>query len=326
VIQQDNILPLYLFDIFFNCMRKPQNTTLVILAFFAVYIIWGSTYVLNKIAVTELPPFMLAGIRFITAGLLIFVIAKIMKLKLSITKKQFLNCTFIGFLFLTFGNGVVVWALKYVDSGFAALEISAQPLVILFMMLLLQGKKIESMSIIGVVLGVIGIYLLVSQKELISNEMTLIGIFMIFLCMISWAYGSLFVAKADLPSNYFVNTGYQMLTGGIMLAIVSLILGETWTSPSLWSEPVLFSMILLVIFGSIVAFTSFNYLLKVVSPEKVATSTYVNPIIAMMLGWYFLDEQITTQSLMAATILLTGVYFINTTKKLSYYLRFLNRS
>jgi drug/metabolite transporter (DMT)-like permease len=232
----------------------------------------------------------------------------------------------VGFLFLTFGNGVVVWALKYVDSGFAALEISAQPLVILFMMLILQGKKIESMSVIGVVMGVIGIYLLVSQKELISSEMTLVGVFMIFLCMISWSYGSLFVAKADLPSNYFINTGYQMLTGGGMLLIVSFSLGEKWISPSLWSAPVLYAMILLVIFGSIVAFTSFNYLLKVVSPEKVATSTYVNPIIAMLLGWYFLDEQVTAQSAVAATILLTGVYFINTTKKLSYYLRFLSKS
>jgi drug/metabolite transporter (DMT)-like permease len=269
---------------------------------------------------------MLAGIRFITAGVLIFIIAKILKIKLSITKRQFLNCAFVGFLFLTFGNGVVVWALKYVDSGFAALEISAQPLVILFMMLILQGKKIESMSVIGVVMGVIGIYLLVSQKELISSEMTLVGVFMIFLCMISWSYGSLFVAKADLPSNYFINTGYQMLTGGGMLLIVSFSLGEKWISPSLWSAPVLYAMILLVIFGSIVAFTSFNYLLKVVSPEKVATSTYVNPIIAMLLGWYFLDEQVTAQSAVAATILLTGVYFINTTKKLSYYLRFLSKS
>lgn len=307
-------------------MKNPQNTTLIVLAFFAMYVIWGSTYLLNKIAVSELPPFMLAGIRFTIAGVLIFVIAKIMKINLSITKRQFRNCSFVGFLFLTFGNGVVVWALKYVDSGFAALEISAQPLVILFMMLLLQGKKIESMSVIGVILGVIGIYLLVSQKELIGNEMTLIGVFMIFLCMISWAYGSLFVAKADLPKNYFVNTGYQMLTGGVMLVIVSFVLGEKWIAPSLWSEAVLLSMFLLVVFGSIVAFTSFNYLLKVVSPEKVATSTYVNPVIAMMLGWYFLDEQITTQSIVAAGILLTGVYFINTTKKLSYYLRFLTKS
>jgi drug/metabolite transporter (DMT)-like permease len=307
-------------------MIKPQSTTLVILAFLAVYIIWGSTYLLNKIAVTELPPFMLASVRFITAAILVFVIAKIMKISLAITKRQLINCIIIGFLFLTFGNGVVVWALKYVDSGFAALEISAQPLVILLMMLILQGKRIQPMSIIGVIMGILGIFLLVSQKTLITNDDMVLGVVVIFLCMISWAYGSLFVAKADLPSNFFVNTGYQMFFGGIMLGIASLVLNETWTLPSEWSNRVILSMILLVIFGSIVAFTSYNYLLKVVSPEKVATSTYVNPIIAMLLGWYFLDEQVTTQSAIAAVILLTGVYFINTTKKMSYYLRFLSKN
>lgn len=303
-------------------MSKPQNGVLIILAFFSIYVIWGSTYLLNKIAVTELPPFKLASIRFITAGLLIFIIAKIMGISLAITRKQLVNTMIAGFLFLTFGNGVVVWALKYVDSGFAALEISAQPLVVLLLMRILEGKKIQTMSVIGVVLGVIGIYLLVSQKEIISQEGTILGIIMIFACMISWGYGSLFVAKADLPSNYFVNTGYQMLTGGIMLSITSQLFGETWSLPSEWSEPVQLSMIFLIVFGSIVAFTSFNYLLKVVSPEKVATSTYVNPIIALILGWYFLNEQITTQSIFAAVILLTGVYFINTKKKLVIYSRF----
>jgi drug/metabolite transporter (DMT)-like permease len=140
--------------------------------------------------------------------------------------------------------------------------------------------------------------------------------------MTSWAYASLFVGKADLPSNYFVNTGYQMLTGGVMLFMVSLFLGETWISPADWSEPVLWSMLLLIIFGSIVAFTSFNYLLKKVSPEKVATSTYVNPIIALFLGWYLLNEKITTQSIFAAAILLTGVYFINSKKSIIIFSRF----
>jgi len=145
---------------------------------------------------------------------------------------------------------------------------------------------------------------------------------MIFVCMLSWSYGSLFVSKADLPSNFFINTGYQMITGGSMLLIASLVFGETWTLPSQWSQPVQISMILLVLFGSIVAFTSFNYLLRVVSPEKVATSTYVNPVIAMLLGWYLLNEQITAQSIIAAVVLLTGVYFINTKKKLTMYSRF----
>jgi len=303
----------------------PRNTPLIILAFFSIYVIWGSTYLLNKIAVTELPPFMLASIRFISAGLIIFVIAKLMGLSLSITKKQLINTAIAGFLFLTFGNGLVVWALRYVDSGFAALEISAQPLVVLIMMKILQGKKIQPMSIIGVILGIVGIYLLVSQKQVISKEGSILGMVMIFACMISWAYGSLFVGKADLPSNFFINTGYQMISGGIILFLTSLLFGESWTLPNTWSNEVQWSMILLIVFGSIVAFTSFNYLLRLVSPEKVATSTYVNPIIALLLGWYFLEEQITTQSIIAAIVLLTGVYFINTKRKMVMFERFFNK-
>tara|TARA_R110002049_G_scaffold271188_6_gene448361 strand:+ start:2422 stop:3336 length:915 start_codon:yes stop_codon:yes gene_type:complete len=296
-------------------MGVSRKTITIMIAFFAIYVIWGSTYLLNKIAVNELPPFKLASIRFITAGILIFIIAKILKVSIAITKDQLKNTIIAGFLFLTFGNGVVVWALKYVDSGFAALEISAQPLVVLILMRILQGKKISAMSYVGVFFGLIGIYLLVSQKQLISQEGQITGMIMIFVCMISWAYGSLFVGKADLPKNYFVNTGYQMLAGGTMLAIASLGFGETWTMPSEWSADVQWSMLGLIIFGSIIAFTAFNYLLKAVSPEKVATSTYVNPIIALILGWWILDETITLQSIIAAAILLTGVYFINSKRK-----------
>lgn len=303
-------------------MPKSQSPILIILAFFSIYVIWGSTYLLNKIAVNELPPFMLASIRFIVAGVLIFIIAKLMGKSIAITWRQLKNATIAGFLFLTFGNGVVVWALRFVDSGFAALEISAQPLIILLLMRILQGKKIQMMSVVGVILGFIGIYLLVSQKQVLNQENSITGMLMIFACMLSWGYGSLFVGKADLPRNYFVNTGYQMLTGGIMLAISSLCFGEAWSSPWVWTKPVQYSMLLLIVFGSIVAFTSFNYLLKVVSPEKVATSTYVNPIIALVLGWHFLNEQITLQSIFAAVVLLTGVYFINTKRKFVVLPRF----
>ena len=161
-------------------MQKPSKNVLIILAFFAIYVIWGSTYMLNKVAVAELPPFKIAAVRFIIAGLIIFAIAKMMNISIAITKKQLKSSAIAGFFFLTFGNGVVVWALKYVDSGFAALEISAQPLVVLIMMRILQGKKIQTMSVIGVVLGIIGIYLLVSQKQIISKEGSIIGMLMIF--------------------------------------------------------------------------------------------------------------------------------------------------
>ena len=303
-------------------MNQKKETILVVLAFFSIYVIWGSTYLLNKIAVAELPPFMLAGIRFFVAGVLVFFVAWALGKDLGITKKQFLNVAFVGFLFLSLGNGLAVWALQYLDSGIAALEISAQPLVILLMMLVLQGKKIQPMSMIGVVLGMLGIYLLVGQQQILESENAILGIVLIAGCMLSWGYGSIFVAKADLPKNYFVNTAYQMLIAGIFLMIMSLVIGESWSNPVDWSYKVQWVMVLLVVFGSIVAFTSFNFLLKRVSPEKVATSTYVNPIVALLLGWYFLDEQITVQSLIAAAILLTGVYFINTKRKLNFNWRF----
>ena len=296
-------------------MPKPSSKSLIIIAFIAIYIIWGSTYLLNKISVTELPPLFLAAVRFSVASILIFGIAKVLKFSLKITKKQFLNSALVGFLFLVYGNGVFVWALKYVDSGFGALLAATQPLFVLLLMRLIDHKKMRPKSLIGVGLGILGMYLLVSQKELVTNEETLLGIFMIFTCVLSWSYGSVYVAKADVPKNYFVSTGYQMGIASIMLACGSLTLGENWTSPLVWSPKVQLAMLALITFGSIAAFTAFNYLLKQVSTEKVATSAYINPIVAMILGWYVLDETLSTQSIIAAVVLLTGVYFITTRKK-----------
>jgi drug/metabolite transporter (DMT)-like permease len=303
-------------------MESRAKLPLIVAAFIAIYVIWGSTYLLNKVAIAELPPFMLATIRFITAGCLIFGIAAAMKLSLKITAKQIWNALIAGILFLSFGNGVVVWALKYVDSNFAALIISAQPLIVMFLMWALQGQRIKSMALFGVFLGIVGIYLLVSQDSVHENEDAWIGIAMIFSAMLAWAYGSLFVGKADFPKNFFVNTGYQMLLGGLVLGLTSLVIGEPWSNPMEWQSATLWSMLLLILFGSIIAFTSFNFLLKTVSPEKVSTNTYVNPIVAMLLGNYFLHEPVSGQSILAAVVLLTGVYFISTNKSWNSLVRF----
>jgi len=291
-------------------MSTPNKKLIIIVAFFIIYVIWGSTYLLNKIAITQLPPFYLSGIRFTLSGILIAGIAKLMRLKLAITRKQFLNCIISGFLFLVYGNGVFVWALKYVDSGFAALEAATQPLFVLLLMRLIDRKEIKRKSIIGIVLGLIGMYLLVSQQEIVTNQDSIIGILMIFTCVLAWSYASVFVSKADLPASFFVSTGYQMFIAGILLMLTSILFGEDWISPFSWNMSVQWSVIGLIIFGSIIAFSAFNFLLKEVSAEKVATSAYVNPIIALFLGWIVLDEQLTLQSIIAAIILLTGVYFI----------------
>ena len=294
-----------------------RNTRLlIIIAFFAIYVIWGSTYLFNKVAVTELPPFFLASIRFSTAGILMLVLAKLFGYKFSITKKQFLNSAIASFFFLILGNSVFVWALQFVDSGFAALIASTQPLFVLLILRFIDRKPMQKKSIIGVCLGVFGMYLLISQQELATSEKTAIGILVMLGCVLGWSYGGVFVSKADLPKNFFVSTGIQMVIAGVVLAIISATLQEAWSSPLNWSNNVQISMLLLVILGGIVAFTAFNYLLKVVSTEKVATSAYVNPVIALFMGWYFLDEKISTQSMIASAILLTGVYFITSRKRI----------
>lgn len=292
-----------------------NSKALIVLAFIAIYVIWGSTYLFNKIAVTELPPFFLASIRFFIAGILMILLAIISKQNLSISKKQLSNSVIASFFFLIYGNGVFVWALRYVDSGFGALVASTQPLFVLFLLRLIDRKPLQKKSIIGVFLGMIGMYILVSQQELTTSEGSLLGIFMMLTCVLSWSYGSVFVSKADLPKSFMVTTGYQMLTAGFVLSIISLSINEEWTSPLTWSTDVQFSMFLLIFFGGVIAFSAFNYLLKVVSPEKVSTSAYVNPVIALFMGWYFLDEVFTSQSIIASVILLTGVYFITSRKR-----------
>lgn len=262
----------------------------------------------------EVPPFLLAGIRFVSAAVLIFIFVFASGKFQKSTKKQLINSAIAGFLFLTVGNGCAVWALQYVDSGFAALLISTQPLILIFMLYFLEQKPILPKSILGVILGIIGIYLLVNQNSLGLSPDKINGIIAIFIALLCWGYGSIFVSKADLPKGSFVNTGYQMLFGGLMMLIFSAILQEPFSTAINMSEKSIYSMIYLVVFGSIIAFTSFNYLLLSVSPEKVATSTYINPIVAMILGWWVLDEIITNQSMVAAAVLLTGVYFINSSK------------
>ena len=295
-------------------MSKPSQKLLIVLAFFAIYVIWGSTYLLNKIAVTEIPPLYLAGIRFSIAGILMLFISKFLSLQLRITKRQFTNCIVSGFLFLVYGNGVFVWALQYVDSGFAALEAATQPLFVLLLMRLIDRKQIKRKSIIGILLGIVGMYLLVSQQSIVANTESVTGMFMILTCVLGWSYASVFVAKADLPSSFFVSTAYQMVIAGGLLFISSLLFNETWVSPDLWSIQTTWSMILLIVFGSIVAFTAFNFLLKEVSTEKVSTSAYVNPVVALFLGWLVLDERLSAQSIIATAILLAGVYFITSKK------------
>ena len=265
----------------------------------------------------ELPPFLLAGIRFVAAALIIFAISIAKGGMKRPSNKQLKNSAIAGFLFLTVGNGCAVWALQFIDSSLEALLISAQPLVLIIMLYFTDNKPILFKSLMGVLLGMVGIYLLVSQGEVNAGPDKWWGIGAVFVALICWGYGSIFVTKADFPKNSFMKSGYQMLFGGGMMLMLSFIFREDMSGLVTISTKAIYSMIYLIIFGSIIAFTSFNYLLLTVSPEKVATSTYINPIVAMFLGWWVLGEVITSQAMVAAGVLLMGVYFINSTKSVS---------
>jgi drug/metabolite transporter (DMT)-like permease len=296
--------------------QKPQHPLyLTILAFIAIYLVWGSTYLFIAFAVQEIPPFFMAGIRFLIAAIIIFVLSPFFIDWSTVKKKQVLNAAQAGIWFLVLGNGAMTWALQYIDTGFASLMISTQPLILLLMMWALDGTKIKLKSVLGILLGLVGMYLLIDQDGIISGQQEWIALGVMVSCLITWGYGSLFVSKAVLPKNHFLNAAIQMSVGAIFLLIAGFIFERHDFQILEVSSFAWLCTFYLVIFGSIIAFTAFNFLLTYVSPEKVATSTYVNPIVAVFLGWYFREELVTSQSILAASILLLGVYFINSSKR-----------
>ncbi len=267
-----------------------------------------------SIGVRDIPPFIFAGARFLLAGFFLALFMILSRKRFVFTATQLANAVLIGFLFLSFGNGGVSWALQHVDSGVTALLISTQPLIVLLLLRLLYGQRIKLFSWFGVALGIIGIYLLVEDLHLTNDRNTYLGIFIIFLCLISWAYASIRLKSLDMPPTLVQSTMLQMITGGFILFTFGLLSGEDVSSFKTISGAALGSLFFLVFFGSIVAFTSFNFLLQHVSPEKVSTSTYINPIVAVILGVTFLHEEFTPKMIMASLVLLSGVYFINQTK------------
>ncbi|MEM1325854.1 MAG: EamA family transporter [Bacteroidota bacterium] len=293
---------------------KQKNTELFLIigAFACIYIVWGATYLAVKIAVQSIPPFMMASIRFAIAGAILFALARLLWKKPLANLLQVKNAAFAGVLFLGVGTGGVAWALQYVDSGITALIISAQPLLTMLLVWLMLKQPPVASSYLGVALGMLGMYLLVSQDYVTEKENSWWGIFAIVCSMFAWGYSSVFIKKAKMPEGQAQNASIQMLFGSLFLFVVALFVGDVsrfeWQAVGTDS---LLALLFLIFLGSILAFSSFNFLLARISPEKVATSTYVNPIVAMLLGWWIGGELITSQSVVAALVMLTGVLFIN---------------
>ena len=287
---------------------------MIILCFGITYFVWGSTYLFSAIALEQLPAFSLCGIRYLTAGGLILLLSLFFSPSRP-TLLELRNAIIAGTLFMGLGATGAILALNYLDTGLTALIIAGEPLIILLMLWLVDRKQPPRQAFLGVFLGIIGMYLLVTQDDLVGGPEQWKGVIIILLSMLAWGAGSIFVGRSSLPQSQLLNSGIQMLVGGIFSFIISLLIAEQLLSLEEYTSLTFISVTFLIIFGSMVAFTAFNYLLQNVATEKVVTNTYVNPIVAMGLGYYFRDELITGLSVVAALCMLIGVFFVNTSKR-----------
>ena len=300
----------------FASMTQTNRYALVkiVLAFAAVYIIWGTTYLAIRIAVESMPAFLMAGIRFVAAGTITFAVLRAQGVPLP-TRGQWRSAAIIGAFLLVGGNGLVTWSEKQVPSSIAALVVATMPLwMTLFDWLLFRGTKPGRQTAVGLLLGFVGIGLLVGPGQIRGTaDFDLLSLLLLMAAPILWSLGSLYSRRVRLPENVFMTTAMEMLAGGGLLLLAGLITGEAGqlqvaaiTSQSLWA------LLYLILFGSIVAYTAYVWLLKTVQPARVATYTYINPIVAVALGWLILSEPITPLMLAAMGIIVLAVILITT--------------
>ena len=283
---------------------------MLIAAFAAVYIIWGSTYLAIRLVMDTLPPFGMIGLRFAIAGLLMLAWAGV-RGAVKPSGKQLAWASLIGLMLPFGGTGAVVWATQYLDSGLVALLVAMEPLWMAVLMMMWPGvdarPSLTTWAALG--LGFAGAALLAAPGNVLgATGVHLPSLFVLMFGCLSWAAGSLVARNVELPSSQVVNSGFQMLVGGVALTIWGLGAGElaafepaavTWTSVG--------AFLYLIVFGSIIAFSAYTWLIQNVSPTLVSTHTYVNPVVAIFLGWLIVDEVVGPRMLVAAGLILGSV-------------------
>jgi drug/metabolite transporter (DMT)-like permease len=302
-----------------------QKLTLrVILAFLAVYLFWGGTYVAIKLGLESFPPMLLAGTRHFTAGLFMLSVALFRKDAFPKAKEMMFSAL-IGLMMLLIGNGLVTLTEQTVPSSIVSLLIGAVPLWIIVLNWSFGDKKRPTIyHLLGVTLGLIGIAFLVfqSQQDGITHFDPL-GIFLILVAAISWAAGSLVSRYAPIPKSPYMNLSFQMLSGGFALFIASFIRQE-WVGFDVMkvTTNAWISLGYLIFFGSILGYSAYIWLLRNVNPTWVSTYAFVNPVVAVFLGWLLAKESLSINALIAAAIIIISIVFMTFPfKKKAYSLK-----
>ena len=291
--------------------------TRLILAFAAVYTIWGSTYLAIRVGVETLPPFLMAGARFLLAGAIMTIWARSRGSEWP-TRRQWRSTLVVGFLLLVGGNGALTWAEQEVPSGLASLLVATVPL----WMVLLDwarpgGVRPNSGVFAGLALGLAGLAVLVGP-ELTEGLApgsgpgpSAVGIGAILLGSFSWAAGSIYSRGAEMPKAPLLGIGLEMLNAGVMLMVISLALGEVdRLDVAAVSTRSFLAYLYLVFIGALVGYTAYIYLLGHTTAAKVSTYAYVNPVVAVFLGWLLLNEEVSVRTLAGAAIIVVAVALI----------------
>jgi drug/metabolite transporter (DMT)-like permease len=283
------------------------------LAFAALYTIWGSTYLAIKFAIQTIPPYTMSAGRFIVSGLILYGIARL-RGSPNPTKEQWRDGAIVGTLLLTCGNGVVGWAEQRVPSGITALPVASVPIwMVVIDWARPRGKRPTVIVTIGLLIGLAGVGIL-AASGLNGGERSgvALGAAMLIVGSIAWAGGSIYSRQSSRPESTQMSTAIQMITGSASLILVAGLLGEfgrfevraiTLQSVLAWSY--------LVTFGALIGFTAYAYVLRETTPAKASTYAYVNPVIAVLLGWGFAHETITARTVIGAGIILAGVAMIS---------------
>jgi drug/metabolite transporter (DMT)-like permease len=285
-----------------------SQKTKVFIALGVVYVVWGSTYLGVKYAIHVLPPMLVSCTRFLIGGSLLFLFTLIKGQGLP-SWQQTRNAAFIGVLLSGVGNCAVAYALQFMPSGLVALLVATLPVWMIFLdFLLFSNQKPSFIAIVGLVLGLFGlVFLLNPLQQIGEKEIALFPAIIVFAGSVAWAFGSLKSPYLKLP-NSLQSTAIQMLVGGCFSLLMSLIFekNQLHALQSMTQETYI-AMIYLVIIGSYVGYTAYVWLINNAPPQLTATYAYVNPVVAIFLGWIFLNEHLTPRSMGASAIILAGV-------------------
>lgn len=292
-------------------MNLKKDLLLAYIALGAICLIWGTTYLALRIGVLHFPPFLFVILRQITSGLILGGFMLTVGKVAWPTRDNIIRQAIAGFFMLSLGNGLVAYAEVLIPSGVAAIICSLMPMMVILINLTVNREEKPTVPIVvGVLVGLVGIFMIFGEHiREFSNLEYQVGIFLIFVAVVAWAGASVWLKKKNSEGNLFLNASLQMFFGGLWLIPCSLLFDDFRTFS--WSAEAAYSLAYLIVFGSIIAYACYSYALRKLPMTILSLYAYVNPVVAVILGWLVLDEMLNLKIVLAIGVTVAGIYIVN---------------